>query len=154
MKRVLLIILLSVVAAVPAYATDVGVSISIGEPGFYGRIDIGNAPRPELIYPKPVVIRPVPGRVVEAPIYLHVPPGHEKHWEKHCAKYNACGRPVYFVRDRWYNDVYVPHYRTHREEYRRAGHDGSRDGRRRDDRHDREQSGKREHGRDRGGSGN
>jgi uncharacterized protein YcfJ len=26
-------------------------------------------------------------------------------------QYNACGRPVYFVDDRWYNDVYVPHYR-------------------------------------------
>jgi len=28
----------------------------------------------------------------------------------YCPKYNACGRPVYFVRDRWYNEVYVPQY--------------------------------------------
>jgi len=44
-------------------------------------------------------------------MYLHVPPGHEKKWRKHCAKYNACGRPVYFVRHDWYNNVYVPRHR-------------------------------------------
>jgi len=113
MKNFLLIIIMMTTFAVSANAANVGVSISAGEPGFYGRIDIGNAPQPELVYPKPVVIRPVPGRVVEEPIYLHVPPGHEKHWSKHCKKYNACGRPVYFVRDKWYNDVYVPHHRAH-----------------------------------------
>ena len=48
--------------------------------------------------------------VVRQPIYLHVPPGHEKKWRKHCREYDACGRPVYFVQDNWYNDVYVPHY--------------------------------------------
>src|SRR5690349_8516142 len=31
-----------------ALATEVGVSIEVGEPGFYGRIDLGAAPRPEL----------------------------------------------------------------------------------------------------------
>ena len=112
MKHFLFIIMM-IVFAVPAHAADVGVSVSVGEPGFYGRIDIGNAPQPQLIYPQPVVIQPVPGYVVEEPIYLHVPPGHEKHWRKHCKKYNACGRPVYFVRDKWYNDVYVPHHRAH-----------------------------------------
>lgn len=112
MKHFLFIIMMTVFA-VSAHAADVGVSVSVGEPGFYGRIDIGNAPQPELVYPKPVVIQPVPGYVVEEPIYLHVPPGHEKHWRKHCKKYNACGRPVYFVRDKWYNDVYVPHHRAH-----------------------------------------
>jgi hypothetical protein len=40
-----------------------------------------------------------------------VPPGHAKHWNKHCRKYNACGQPVYFVQDRWYQQVYVPRYR-------------------------------------------
>lgn len=109
------------VFAVSAHAANVGVSISAGEPGFYGRIDIGAAPQPELIYPKPVVIQPVPGYVAAAPIYLHVPPGHEKHWNKHCKKYNACGRPVYFVRDKWYNNVYVPYHRAHGQ-----GHDKNR----------------------------
>ena len=94
----------------PALAADVGVSISIGQPGFYGQIDIGNVPQPQLVYARPVVIQRSPEYVSAPPIYLHVPPGHEKHWSKHCARYNACGRPVYFVRDDWYNTEYVAHY--------------------------------------------
>jgi hypothetical protein len=96
------------------------VSVSVGEPGFYGRIDIGNYPQPVLVNPQPVIIAPPPpprpGVVVvqQPPLYLRVPPGHQKHWGKHCARYNACGQPVYFVTDGWYNDVYAPRYReTH-----------------------------------------
>lgn len=96
--------------AMPALAADVGVSVTVGQPGFYGHIEIGDAPRPAVIYPQPVVIQPAPRGVVYQPIYLHVPPGHAKDWGKHCGKYNACGRPVYFVKESWYNDVYVPHY--------------------------------------------
>ena len=102
---------IAVAVTAPAIAADVGVSVQVGQPGFYGRIDIGNFPQPQLIYPQPVVIQPVPAGVVHRPIYLRVPPGHAKNWRKHCSKYNACGQPVYFVHDRWYNDVYVPHYR-------------------------------------------
>jgi hypothetical protein len=98
-------------ASCAAFGADVGVSITVGQPGFYGHIDIGNAPRPQLIYAQPVVIQPAPAGVVRTPLYLHVPPGHAKKWSKHCGKYNACGQPVFFVDDRWYNDVYVPHYR-------------------------------------------
>ena len=98
-------------AAVPAFATDVGVSVSVGQPGFYGRIDIGDVPPPQLIYAQPVVVEPV--AVVGPPLYLHVPPGHAKHWSKHCREYNACGQRVYFVQDNWYNNVYVPSYREH-----------------------------------------
>lgn len=91
-------------------------SMTMGAPGFYGRIDIGGLPLPhppELIFPQPVLIAPRPvGVVVPAPVYLHVPPGHEKHWEKHCGAYHACGMPVLFVRDTWYDQVYVPAYRT------------------------------------------
>ena len=94
----------------PAVAADVGVSVSVGQPGFYGRIDIGNFPQPQVIYPKPVVIQSV--AVVPQPIYLHVPPGHAKNWRKHCGKYNACNQPVYFVREDWYNNVYVPSYQA------------------------------------------
>jgi len=110
MKRYLLAIML--IAATPAMATDVGVSISVGQPGFYGQIDIGNVPRPVVVYPQPVVIQPV--RVVQPvqPIYLHVPPGHAKNWRKHCHKYDACSRPVYFVKEDWYNNVYVPQYQA------------------------------------------
>lgn len=71
MKRILSAALLAA-AAQGAMATDVGVSIGIGDPNFYGRIDIGNFPRPVLMYPNPVVIRPAP--YAAAPLYLRVPP--------------------------------------------------------------------------------
>jgi len=104
--------ILAMLACAPVMATEVGVSVTIGEPGFYGRIDIGSYPAPRLLFPTPVVIVPVPVGVVRAPLYLRVPPGHEKHWDKHCHEYNACGAPVYFVEDGWYNSVYVPEYRA------------------------------------------
>jgi hypothetical protein len=105
-----------IVAVSPVRAADVGVSVSVGEPGFYGRIDIGNVPRPQVIYPQPVVIQPAPVEVERPPVYLRVPPGHAKNWRKHCRKYNACGERVFFVQDSWYNEVYVPHYRAERDE--------------------------------------
>ncbi|MEZ0236753.1 MAG: hypothetical protein ACAH06_01700 [Methylophilaceae bacterium] len=99
----------SAFVGMPASAADVGVSVTVGQPGFYGRIDIGDFPRPVLVYPEPIIVRPV--GVAYEPIYLHVPPGHAKKWRSYCGQYNACGRPVYFVQDHWYNDVYVPEYR-------------------------------------------
>lgn len=116
MKIIRTAVLTAITATLPmwAAAADVGVSVSIGDPNFYGHIDIGNY-RPDVIYPEPVIIERVPVR--RAPLYLRVPPGHEKHWEKNCHKYDACGRPVYFVRDNWYRDVYAPSYR------REHGHD-------------------------------
>lgn len=146
MKRILSALILATAAtaaATPALA-DVGVSVSVGQPGFFGRIDIGDYyPAPALVYPQPLVIQPVP--VLPPPIYLHVPPGHAKNWARYCRRYDACGRPVYFVQDRWYNDVYVPRYRE--RHYGPGGYDrrGDRDGR--DDRrgHDR-----RDHDRGRG----
>ena len=109
MKRFLIAAALTL-AASSALATDVGVSITMGQPGYYGRIDIGSFPPPRLVYPEPVIIQPVPVGVVRRPVYMHVPPGHAKNWGKHCRKYNACGQPVYFVQDRWYSDTYVPAY--------------------------------------------
>lgn len=109
MKRFLLAALMTTATA--GALAEVGVSVTIGQPGFYGHLDIGGYPPPALIYPQPLVIRPVPVGVAYAPIYLRVPPGHSRHWAKHCYRYNACGRPVYFVRDNWYNTVYVPRYR-------------------------------------------
>jgi hypothetical protein len=99
-------------AAFPALA-QTNVSISVGQPGFYGRVDIGDfAPQPVLYAPQPVLVRPAPHYVAE-PVYLRVPPGHRKHWAKFCGRYDACGRPVLFVRDEWYTNTYVPRYREH-----------------------------------------
>lgn len=90
-----------------AQATDVGVSIAISQPGVYGRIDIGSFPQPLVILPQPVIIlRPVVVQPVQ-PVYMWVPPGHRKKWSKHCADYNACGVPVYFVDNAWYQDHVV-----------------------------------------------
>jgi len=91
------------------------VSISVGEPGFYGRIDIGNFPAPRLIHPEPVIVRRV--KTWYPPIYLRVPPGHARQWYRYCGQYEACGRPVYFVEDVWYRDVYVPRYRDYRHDH-------------------------------------
>jgi hypothetical protein len=112
MKRILILATLGAAlaaGALPAAAADVGVSISVGQPGYYGRIDIGNFPQPVVMYPQPVVIAPQP-RYAGPPLYLRVPPGHSRHWSRHCAQYQACGQPVYFVRDNWYRDVYAPRY--------------------------------------------
>ena len=68
-------------------------------PGVYGRIEIGNAPPPPLLYPQPVVVHPPAVALPRSPIYLYVPPGHAKNWRKHCARYDACGQPVYFVKE-------------------------------------------------------
>ncbi len=139
MKRVLFAAALAVAAsAVPALAADVGVSISIGDPGFYGRIDIGDYPQPRLMYREPRVIY---RQAAREPIYLHVPPGHAKNWRKHCRQYNACGERVYFVQDNWYNNVYVPRYRErHHDRRDERGNDHRGNKKDRDDRgrdHDR-----------------
>ncbi len=120
-----------------AYAADVGVSISIGQPGFYGRIDIGDYPYPvpRVIYSRPIIVH----RHVDVyePIYLRVPPGHAKRWSHYCGRYDACDYPVYFVQDSWYHNEYVPVYRERHYgsgSYNK-GHGGDRDRRyERDDR--------------------
>jgi hypothetical protein len=109
MKRYILAAGLAVVAfSTPAIAADVGVSISIGQPGFFGRIDLGDFPQPQVIYAQPRIIEQVQDS--RPPIYLRVPPGHVKHWRKHCREYNACGERVFFVQDNWYNQEYIPRY--------------------------------------------
>lgn len=95
-------------------------SISIGQPGFYGRIDMGGYPPPQLIYSQPMIAQPA--AYAAAPMYLHAPPGHVKHWHKHCHRYGACGTPVYFVQDRWYQHVYVPEYRHHHHKHKHKHH--------------------------------
>ncbi len=122
-----------------ARAGDVGVSVGVSTPGVYGQINIGGMPTPELLMPRAVLAVPPPvvvGVAPPPPLYLHVPLGYEQHWRRHCREYNACGRPVYFVSDHWYHNVYVPH----RAEYRRGPHHGGPPG------HGREH----DHGHDRG----
>ncbi|MGB9109958.1 MAG: hypothetical protein WCC39_14845 [Telluria sp.] len=99
-------------AAFPALA-QTNVSISVGQPGFYGRVDLGDfAPRPVLYAAQPVIVRQSPYYAAE-PIYLRVPYEHRRYWSRYCGRYDACGRPVLFVRDDWYTNTYVPRYREH-----------------------------------------
>ena len=117
-------------ASFPALA-QTNVSISVGQPGFYGRIDIGDFGPPPVYVAQPIIVERYE-RVRAQPVYLRVPPGHRKNWKKHCKHYGACGQPVMFVQDRWYSDVYAPRYREQHVRYEDRGdrHD-------RHDRHDR-----------------
>jgi len=124
MKRLLFAAAL-VAAATSAIAADVGVSVNIGQPGFYGRLDIGDYPQPQVIYRQPMVVERV--EVDRPPIYLRVPPGHARHWRQHCREYNACGERVLFVQDNWYQRSYVPHYREQHGERRDERWDDRRD---------------------------
>jgi hypothetical protein len=137
MKRFLIVAALSAASfATPAPAADVGVSVSIGQPGFYGRLDIGGYPQPQVIYRQPRVIERV--SVDRPPVYMRVPPGQARHWSRHCGKYNACGERVYFVKDDWYNSEYVPRYQEQHRERRDGRHDGQRNDHRGDYGNDRQ----------------
>jgi hypothetical protein len=88
-----------------AHAADVDVRVIIASeiaPGVYGRVELGNAPPPPVVYARPVIVAAPPNAQPAPAIYLHVPPGHAKNWSKHCQQYNACGQPVYFVKSEEY----------------------------------------------------
>ena len=65
-------------ATTASWAADVGVSISISQPGVYGRIDIGRYPQPEVMVAQPVLIQRPRLVMAQPPVYLWVPPGHQK----------------------------------------------------------------------------
>lgn len=75
-------------------------------PGVYGQIAIGNNRPPPVINAAPLIV----GQPVYAapPMYLHVGPEEYREWGRYCGRYNACGRPVYFVRvdeqNRWWEN--------------------------------------------------
>ena len=127
MKVIMLVAFVAVTSTTSVLADDVGVSISIGQPGFYGRIDIGDYPQPQVIYRDARVIER--GYDERPPIYMRVPPGHAKHWDQHCREYHACGERVYFVQDNWYQHEYIPRY----QERHRDQQDNHRDEQHRDE---------------------
>ena len=126
-------------AAMPlAQAQNVSFNATISGqvvPGVYGQVAIGNAAPPPVVYAQPMIAEPAPvvdGAMPVEPIYLHVPPGHARHWAKHCHEYHACNRPVYFVRseeyepgfdrDRWERE----HGHGHEKEHGHGHHDEDR----------------------------
>ncbi len=125
--KALAILTVALIAAGTAQAdTQVGVSISINQPGVYGRIDIGNYPPPPVILPQPVVIAPSPVAIYQRPIYMYVPPAYQRDWAHYCNNYRACGQPVYFVREDWVRERYEHEYGHLHDDEHGHGHDNGR----------------------------
>jgi hypothetical protein len=78
------------------------------DPGIFGTIDVTKAGKPAVINARPVIADSKAAKKAGKPIYLHVPPGHEWHWYAHCGTYSACSVPVYFVKESWFVNVYLP----------------------------------------------
>jgi hypothetical protein len=134
-RKLILLAIVAATATVPALAADLGVAISIGQPGFYGQLDIGNFPQPQLINSQPIIIEG--GAMNRPPLYLHVPPEYSKHWKKHCHEYNACGERVFFVSDDWYKRQYVPRYQELHRGHPEVRHEEHREDRREERKDDR-----------------
>ena len=115
---------IATLATVPARAAEVGVLVSISQPGVYGRVDIGRFPQPEVVVQQPIIIQR-PRYDPPQPVYMWVPPGHRANWRRYCGEYRACGVPVYFVRDEWYGE----HVRPHGRDFHEDRHDDRRDDR-------------------------
>ena len=141
------IIAIGACAAQSAMAANV--SISINQPGVYGRVDIGEpVPQVGWINPQPVIVTQQPRGFQRQPIYLYVPPAHSSNWARYCGRYNACAQPVIFVQDRWVRDRYAQaHYQQRPVRpyaYGRGGHprgDRDHDGIRNSRDHDRDGDG-------------
>jgi hypothetical protein len=60
--------------------------------------------------------------------YMYVPPEQQRHWGRYCRHYDACGHPVYFVREQWVRERWE-HERAYRRDHddRRFHHDNGRD---------------------------
>ena len=131
MKKIIALVLGAAAIGSAVAQPSVGVSIGIHQPGVYGRINIGDIPRPALVLPQPVIISQPRVRIERQPIYLYVPPTHQQNWRQYCGRYSACGQPVYFVQDRWVRERYE-HEHPGWDRGRHRGHD-----KRHDKRHDR-----------------
>jgi hypothetical protein len=109
MKRFLILATVAVVTfSAAALAVDVGLSVNLGQPGFYGRLDPSGYPQPQVIYRQPRSVQRVPQN--QPPVYMRVPRNQSRNWSKHCGQYNACGDRVLFVQDKWYKRDYAPRY--------------------------------------------
>ena len=106
MKKIIAIVFAAAAVGSAVAQPSVGVSIGINQPGVYGRINIGDVPRPALVLPQPVLIAPPRIAVQREPVYLYVPPLHQQNWRRYCGRYSACGQPVYFVQEQWVRERY------------------------------------------------
>lgn len=136
-RQILLAATAGLALAHGAAQAGVNVSVGVNQPGFYGRVVVGDH-RPAVVYQQPVIVQSSPVAVVQQPIYMHVPAGHYQRWSRYCGRYGACGQPVYFVQDapRRMAPDRGRHWdrHDHRHHDRRDRHDHHRHDR--DDRHD------------------
>lgn len=122
MKRLAALTLAASACASTFAGPNVAVSVAINQPGVYGRIDVGAVPPPPVVYAQPVVVAPAPVAVYQSPIYLYVPVVYQQNWPQYCGRYNACGQPVYFVREDWYQQHYMPAHHQGRDDDHGKGH--------------------------------
>jgi hypothetical protein len=78
------------------------------ESGIYGRLDVEAFATPQVINAEPVLAESASRGASTRAVYVHVPPGDEKHWRAHCRTYSACDVPVHFVTESWFLNVYLP----------------------------------------------
>ncbi len=90
--------------AMPAFADN----YKVGQPGYYGRLDVNSSSKPQVINSNPVSGTGASSN--RAPIYLRVPAGDISDWQQRCQDYNACNERVYFVQDNWYKQNYASQY--------------------------------------------
>jgi hypothetical protein len=121
-SRLAVLLLAGLASWSPVQAADVGVSVSVSQPGVYGRVDIGKFPQPAVVVQRPIIVQAAPQPVAVQPVYMWVPPGHRKNWRKHCRAYNACGQQVYFVRDDWYHQHVMRPQENRYDDERGHGH--------------------------------
>jgi hypothetical protein len=130
-------------ATTHAQAAQVGVQVSVHEPGFHGRISIGDQPPPRVVYQQSVIVHQNPVAVVQQPIYMNVPRAHYQRWAHHCGQWRACGQPVYFVQP---GAVYHAAQRAWRHEARHERWEDRRQERREERREWHEERGHGQHG--------
>jgi hypothetical protein len=88
-------------------ALTTAITSAAADQGIYGRLDLEKFPKPEFINAKPI-LGDASKRASGKSIYVHVPPGYERHWQFHCKTYDACNVPVQFVTEHWFVKVYLP----------------------------------------------
>jgi len=84
-------------------------------PGIYGRVAMASTAtaaattvKPPLVYSQAMLVDAPSATGAVEPVYLHVPPDHAKNWKKYCAKYDACNKPVFFIKSAEYEPGYQP----------------------------------------------
>ena len=90
---------------------QVDFGIQLGQPNYYGGLNIQGFPNPQFYNCSPALIQPLSPEY-DQPVYLRVPLYQRQSWGSYCSRYNACQQNVYFVRDNWYRSIYAPRYRN------------------------------------------